>query len=230
MLHKRQARSQSLDTPDDSLPSPAIDEEVYEDPDTITTSPFSFSPSDSPTDYEFDEHSEESLAECMCPPGRMNWDAVVNLPLYLQVWAAKGLTACEIGQSLHRYMYGQDATLSSLVTTMVDAGKPYFEIGNAVLRNLDLRTDDDLPLWLEIADEDRSLTAMPELWRLPPDQLAVFADSIAGFSVENTASDSSGPRLLMCPQPKRVQIAEPAVLIQSGRASTCEASGSKGEV
>ncbi|KAI9042701.1 uncharacterized protein KD926_005307 [Aspergillus affinis] len=225
MEHGRQTRSLSLDSPDDSPVSPLTYEVLPEDPDLIATSPYSFSPSDSLTDYEFDEHSEQSLADCMCPPGRMNWDAVVDLPLYLKVWAAKGLTACEIGQSLHRYMYGQDATLSNLVTTMVDAGKPYFEIGNAVLRNLHLRTEDGLPLWEEIADGDRSLTAMPELWRLSPDQLAAFADSTAGFSVENTAADSSGLRLLICPQPKRVQIVEPAVLIRSRQASICEASG-----
>lgn len=131
------------------------------------------------------EHIEEFLPSWLCPPRRMPWDDLDCLPRFLRDWAQFGLTACEIGLALHRFAYGQDATLKNLVTTLVDAGKPYFEIGRSVLRNMHLCNDNGDPIWELVPDGNRYLKAMPEPCRLPPHEQGSFANSMAGFSLQN---------------------------------------------
>lgn len=162
------------------------------------------------------EHIEEFLPSWLCPPRRMPWDDLDCLPRFLRDWAQYGLTACEIGLALHRFAYGQDATLKNLVTTLVDAGKPYFEIGRSVLRNMNLCNDNGDPIWELVPDGNRYLKAMPEPCRLPPHEQGPFANSMAGFSLENI--HCRGPRLWTSLQPKRVQFSGPEKLVESQRA------------
>ncbi|PLB54536.1 hypothetical protein P170DRAFT_469997 [Aspergillus steynii IBT 23096] len=206
----------------DNIPIPTVEAPEEYFTEELIMSPLSFSPSSSDSDshYGFDEHSEETLPDELCPPGRMNWDAVIDLPEYIQAWAKIGMTACEIGQNLHRFVYGQDATLSNLVTTGVGSSTPYFEIGNAVMRNLDLRDAEGRLLHEQVPNGDETLRALPEKEK-GLDQLAAFAAATSGDTVGGLGSGS--PKFEVCAKPKRVRFVEPESPLRSRSASICGA-------
>lgn len=158
-----------------------VSEEIHGSPSSY----FSDGTDASETYCDIEEHPEETLPDCKCPPDRMDFHVVPTLPDCIAEWILRGESACTIGIYLHRFVYGQDATLNNLVTVGVDSGKAYSEIGLNVIRNLNLRDIYGYRLLDIVEIGDETLLAPPELWRMPLEERVVFAQAIGGMTIKD---------------------------------------------
>ncbi|KAL5359188.1 hypothetical protein BJX96DRAFT_174137 [Aspergillus floccosus] len=146
----------------------------------------------------------------------VDWKEVRRLPRLLTTWSQEGKSTSRIGQLLHETAYGWDRSLGNLVTTMVDQGRAYHEIGHAVLRNLDLRNEHGDPLYRDVPRGDVSLTPGSILqlaFRYEPfggneqetrggtgrEDGKIYEDGTSPLSYEDP--HTLGPRMV-CPQPR----------------------------
>ncbi|KAL2864218.1 uncharacterized protein BJX67DRAFT_228273 [Aspergillus lucknowensis] len=115
-------------------------------------------------------------------------DEIRRLPTVLTACVKSGMTACEIGQYLHRAVACSDNPVTGLIADLINSNTPYSEIGMHVLCALDLKNEKGCALHVAVDAGDRGLV---------PDTSKI---------VHSNRNDTGGPTLTAAPQAIRPQL------------------------
>ncbi|KAL2823640.1 hypothetical protein BDW59DRAFT_163014 [Aspergillus cavernicola] len=118
-----------------------------------------------------------------------------RLPMLMAACIKCGMSACEIGQYLHRVVTCSDNQGTNMVREMIADRRPYHEIGREVLKRLDLKGESQLPMDETVHSGDESSTPQSS-----PDE-SLFTSS---FSNSSSSTDKDEGKQIPLHAPKLI--------------------------